>query len=107
MWRTPDLPGCAWRRGSRWDSNARQFSPEFKADAVALVRSTGRPIAAIAREGFKREVIDGERFATRSDARNQIVTWLNWYNQTRLHSSIGYCPPVEYEQHLAQQSLVA
>jgi transposase len=28
----------------------RQFSPEFKADAVPLVRSTGRPIAAIAHE---------------------------------------------------------
>ena len=28
----------------------RQFSPEFKADAVALVRSSGRSIAAIARE---------------------------------------------------------
>jgi hypothetical protein len=28
----------------------RRFSPEFKADAVALVRSSGRPIAAIARE---------------------------------------------------------
>jgi transposase len=28
----------------------RQFSPEFKADAVALVRSTGRPIAGIAHE---------------------------------------------------------
>ena len=28
----------------------RQFSPEFKADAVALVRSAGRPIAAIAHE---------------------------------------------------------
>jgi transposase len=28
----------------------RQFSPEFKADAVALVRSSGRPIAAIAHE---------------------------------------------------------
>jgi transposase len=28
----------------------RQFSPEFKADAVALVRSTGRPVAAIAHE---------------------------------------------------------
>lgn len=28
----------------------RQFSPEFKADAVALVRSSGRPISAIARE---------------------------------------------------------
>jgi transposase len=28
----------------------RQFSPEFKRDAVALVRSSGRPIAQIARE---------------------------------------------------------
>jgi transposase len=28
----------------------RQFSPEFKADAVALVRSSGRSVAAIARE---------------------------------------------------------
>ena len=57
--------------------------------------------------GFKREVIDGEHFATRADARKEIFTWLNWYNQTRLHSSIGNRPPVEYEQHLAQQSLVA
>ena len=57
--------------------------------------------------GFKREVIDGEHFATRAEARQEIFTWLNWYNQTRLHSSIGYCPPVEYEQQLVQQSLVA
>lgn len=28
----------------------RQFSPEFKADAVALVRSSGRTIAAVAQE---------------------------------------------------------
>ena len=57
--------------------------------------------------GFKREVIDGEHFATRAEAWNAIFTWLNWYNRTRLHSSIGYCPPAEYEQQLAQQSLVA
>ena len=50
--------------------------------------------------GFKREVIDGEHFATRADAREEIFTWLNWYNRTRLHSSIGIRPPVEYEQHL-------
>jgi transposase-like protein len=28
----------------------RQFSPEFKRDAVKLVRSSGRPIAQIAKE---------------------------------------------------------
>jgi transposase InsO family protein len=57
--------------------------------------------------GFKREVIDGEHYTTRADARAEIFTWLNWYNQTRLHSSIGYCPPAEYEQQLEQQSLTA
>ena len=57
--------------------------------------------------GFKREVIDGEHFATRADARKEIFSWLNWYNQARLHSSIGNTPPAEYEQQLSQQSLVA
>ena len=56
---------------------------------------------------FKREVVDGEHFATRADARLEIFTWLNWYNATRLHSSLGFCPPIEYEEHLAQQLLVA
>jgi len=59
----------------------RQFSPEFKADAVALVRSSGRSISAIARElgigesnlGYwlkkdeaDRKTRDPERFATES-----------------------------------------
>lgn len=57
--------------------------------------------------GFKREVIDGEHFATRAEARTEIFTWLNWYNQERLHSSIGNYPPIEYEHHLTQRSLVA
>jgi transposase-like protein len=30
--------------------NRRQFTAEFKRDAVELVRTTGRPIAEIARE---------------------------------------------------------
>jgi hypothetical protein len=43
----------------------------------------------------------------RADARTEIFFWLNWYNRTRLHSTIGNRPPVECEQHLAQQLLVA
>jgi transposase-like protein len=34
----------------RQGRNRRQFTAEFKRDAVELVRSTGRPIAEIARE---------------------------------------------------------
>lgn len=32
------------------DRRRREFSPEFKRDAVNLVRSSGRPVAQIARE---------------------------------------------------------
>ncbi len=39
-------------------------------------------------------------FATRADARRAIFVWINYYNQTRLHSACGYRPPVEYEQQL-------
>jgi transposase len=59
----------------------RQFSPEFKADAVALVRSSGRSTAQIARElgvhesnlgswlkkdGVDRAESDPSRFASES-----------------------------------------
>lgn len=57
--------------------------------------------------GFKREVVDGEHFATRAEARREIFSWLNWYNATRLHSSLDYCPPIEYEENLTEQSVVA
>lgn len=56
---------------------------------------------------FKREAIDHEHFATKSEARRAIFSWIIWYNATRLHTSIGARPPVEYEQHLAQGLLAA
>lgn len=46
-------------------------------------------------------------YITCARARQGIFTWLNWYNQTRLHSPICNRPPTEYEQHLAQRTLLA
>ena len=42
-----------------------------------------------------------------AEARAEIFAWLNWYNTIQLHSSLDFCPPIEYEEHLARQSLVA
>lgn len=55
--------------------------------------------------GFKREAVDGERFATKAEARAATFAWVIWYNTTRLHSSLGQRPPVEYEQLLAADQL--
>ncbi len=56
---------------------------------------------------FKREAIDHRHFATRAEARRAIFSWIVWYNSTRLHTSIGRRPPVEYEAHLSRPSSVA
>jgi transposase InsO family protein len=56
---------------------------------------------------FKREAIDHRHFATRAEARTAIFSWIIWYNATRLHTSIGDRPPVEYEQTVAGRPLAA
>jgi transposase InsO family protein len=56
---------------------------------------------------FKREAIDHRHFATRAEARIARFSWIIWYNATRLHTSIGDRPPVEYEQLLAPGPLAA
>ena len=57
--------------------------------------------------GFKREAVDGEHFATKTEARAAVFEWIIWYNTTRLHSAIDYRPPIEYERHLTKQLLAA
>ncbi len=56
---------------------------------------------------LKREAIDHRHFATRAEARRAIFSWIVWYNSTRLHTSIGRRPPVEYEAHFSRPSSVA
>ena len=47
---------------------------------------------------LKRELVDGTYFATKTEARLAIFEWINWYNSERLHSSLGYQSPREFEQ---------
>lgn len=56
---------------------------------------------------LKRELVHRYRFATRADARRTIFTWINWYNRTRLHSTLGYLPPIEWEQHYSQHNPIS
>ena len=43
---------------------------------------------------------------TIEDVEYPVMEWVDWYNNRRLHSLLGYVPPVEYESaYYAQQSM--
>jgi putative transposase len=47
---------------------------------------------------IKRELIDTRAWPTRAGLRTAIFDWIEgWYNTRRLHSSLGYLSPAEYE----------
>ncbi|MBW3612165.1 MAG: IS3 family transposase [Actinobacteria bacterium] len=48
---------------------------------------------------LKRELVHRYRFPDRASARRAIFAWINRYNRLRLHSSLGYVPPIEWENH--------
>ncbi len=56
---------------------------------------------------YKTELIDrhDRSWTGRAEVERETASWVNWYNTTRLHSSIEYRPPVEYEAawHTSQE----
>jgi putative transposase len=54
---------------------------------------------------LKTERLHGQRFATRRQARDETIAWLLWYNRTRLHSTLAYISPMQFEENwLAAQA---
>ena len=46
---------------------------------------------------LKRELVHRYRFSTRAQAKAAINFWIKRYNAVRLHSSLDYVPPIEWE----------
>ena len=54
---------------------------------------------------LKVERLHGQRFETRRQAKDEVIAWLTWYNSTRMHSTLDYVSPMQFEQNwLAAQS---
>ncbi|WP_436845597.1 transposase [Streptomyces shenzhenensis] len=91
--------------------SARYTSHEFAvlASKLGIRLSAGRTGQcwdnALAESFFatlKNELIGTQPWSSRTAARTAIFEWIeSWYNLHRLHSSLGYRSPVDYEATLA------
>jgi transposase InsO family protein len=89
-------------RGSQYASDAvRTLIADHR--LVQSMSGTGNCYDNAITETFfhtlKTELTYWEQFETREEARTKIFEYIEvWYNRQRLHSSLGYSTPVEYEQ---------
>jgi putative transposase len=56
---------------------------------------------------LKVEWLDGQRFATIREAKDAVLEWLRWYDRSRMHSTLNYSSPAEYEQRWAEKQTQA
>lgn len=47
---------------------------------------------------FKTELVDGRRFPSFEHAEHEVLHWIGFYNEERLHEALGDLPPAEYEE---------
>ena len=90
------------------DRGSQYLSSDYRQLLIAdldMVQSVGRTgvcwdnaVAESFWSSLKRELVHRYRFADRANARRAIFAWINRYNHHRLHSSLGYLPPIEWEQ---------
>ena len=55
----------------------------------------------------KGELIDTRAWPTRAAACRAVVEYIGWYNGTRLHSTLGYRSPADFENDRDQELRVA
>ena len=98
------LPGLVFHsdRGSQYTSHA--FTEQLKAQGIAQSLSRRHQCwdNAVAESFFgtlKTELVYRQSWDTRTSMRHAVFEFIEvFYNRRRLHSSLGYCSPAEYER---------
>ena len=54
---------------------------------------------------LKVERLHGQRFKTIRAAKDETISWLLWYNRTRMHSTLNYVSPKQFEQDWTDRTM--
>jgi transposase InsO family protein len=55
---------------------------------------------------LKTERVHGTRWATRDEAKSAVIQWIEgWYNRERIHTSLNYLCPVDFERTRRSESV--
>jgi transposase InsO family protein len=104
-------PGCVFHTDRGIEYAAFDMRDELKRHG--LVQSMNRPGRMndnAHMESFfhsmKTEALYGLTFETDNALRSELRSYIQFYNQERLHSALDYLPPVAFERRQTQQSCV-
>ncbi len=57
---------------------------------------------------YKTELIDrAQSWSGRAEVERETAEWVRWFNADRLHSSIDYLSPIDYETRYREQRPIA
>lgn len=108
-WRRKPLPGLLHHsdRGSQYACHEYRKRLEQYGMVASMSRKgncwDNAPTERFFRS-LKSERLSGYRFVTRRSAEIQILDYISYYNSIRLHSTIGYKTPFEYEKELCRNA---
>lgn len=96
------MPGVIFHsdRGSEYTSRMFRGACQRLGLRQSASRSGSCLDNAVAESWFaslKVELTSRTRYATRDEARTAITRWIHYYNTDRLHSTLGYRTPLEWE----------
>lgn len=94
-------------RGSQYSSREYQSALAERGITASMSRKGDCWDNAVSESFFstlKTEIVADARWESRSQAKRELIEYLNWYNFNRRHSTLGYLTPAEYEMKMLQES---
>jgi putative transposase len=106
-------PGADFQLVAHTDAGSQYTSGDYTqelddANVLASIGSVGdaydNAMAESFVDSYKTELLADSVWKTRSQLELATVEWIAWFNNERLHESLGDIPPVEFEQLHAARS---